>query len=159
MIQEYFNTELFSGVYLGLPLDSVQAVIRLNRQRICAMPGIASFWLGVTNYQGALLWVLNTDSFFTQLTSREETLTNHHPSEVTAVILQMAVAGVNKKVAVAVKQLKGVTKFTDFQISDVPNPQLAGICQNIQLKDEKKVYLLDSNAFLSHLHQVSLFSH
>ena len=64
MIQEYFGIQLTRSVRVALPLADLETIARFQRQRICPIPGVAPFWLGVANQRGSLLWVLDGDQFF-----------------------------------------------------------------------------------------------
>ncbi|WP_107669220.1 chemotaxis protein CheW [Cyanothece sp. BG0011] len=103
MKKDYFGIELSKSIHLALPLENMGTVIQITPENICLIPGVSNYLLGVTNYQGALLWVLDTDQFFqidSDLLNRKENLT--------AIIVKSSVSGKTKKVALVVKKIEGV---------------------------------------------------
>lgn len=150
MNQEYFTVEIASEINLGLPLADLGAVIQLETANICPVPGVASFWYGVVNFKGSLLWVLDSDRFFNL------ELQNQNPRKLTAVILQSQQSGRQKKVALVTQKLKGLTTVESSclqPLSDQISPELQKCCS--AMDHEADIYVIDSAALLQQLHQQS----
>lgn len=103
MDTDYFGIELSESVHLALPLDNLGTVLRLTPEKICSIPGVPPFLLGVINHQGSLLWVLDTYRFLNL-----ESDANCSQKCLTAIILKSSLKGTRKKVALLVNKLQGV---------------------------------------------------
>ena len=103
MNKDYFAVELSQSVNLALPLENMGTVIQIKPEKICLVPGVSDYLLGVINHQGSLLWVLDTEQFF-QLESDVETW----KQSLTAIIMKSSLTGTRKKVALVVKKIQGV---------------------------------------------------
>lgn len=171
MNQEYFTIEIASEINLGLPLADLGAVIQLETANICTVPGVASFWYGVVNFKGSLLWVLDSDRFFMRslsktpkgLASRRAPhrfsnlkLQNQNPRKLTAVILQTQQSGNQKKVALVTQKLKGLTTVDSSCLQSLSahvSSELQKCC--LAMVHEAGIYVIDSVALLQQLHQQS----
>ena len=66
MDREYFTIKLTAEIDLGVALADMTTAVQFETKNICAVPGVPEFWYGVVNYQGGLLWILDSDRFFMQ---------------------------------------------------------------------------------------------
>jgi twitching motility protein PilI len=153
MSKDYFRVNLSDSFALGLPLTEVETVIKLEQREIAAIPGIAQFWYGVTNYRGSLLWVLDTGDFL-QLDDWQI-----NPLEkLTAVVLNYQFQGIKRRVAVTVQQLAGVVSPQDKQLQPLSSENQAKFrdlfTSQVQ-SDELPIYLLDIEKLLQDLYQKS----
>ena len=64
MKREYFTIKLTAEIDLGVALADMTTAVQFETKNICVVPGVAEFWYGVVNYQGGLLWMLDSDRFF-----------------------------------------------------------------------------------------------
>ncbi|MGK7884246.1 MAG: chemotaxis protein CheW [Crocosphaera sp.] len=103
MNKDYFGVELSQSVNLALPLENMGTVIQIKPEKICLVPGVSDYLLGVINHQGTLLWVLDTEQFL-QLESDGNTW----KQSLTAIIMKSTLPGTRKKVALVVKKIQGV---------------------------------------------------
>lgn len=123
MQQEYFSVELSGSAHLAFPLEDLVKVIEIKPRNLYLMPGMPAFWLGVINYKGNLLWVLDSYDFF-KLKSQ-----NYNSQQtLTAVILQKRVKKSQKRVALIVKELRGILSLNDPENLPVDS-SLPSFCQ------------------------------
>ncbi|MDJ0507913.1 MAG: chemotaxis protein CheW [Crocosphaera sp.] len=108
MKKDYFSIELSQSNFLALPLENMGTVLQIDPEKICLIPGILPELLGVINYQGSLLWVLDTDQFF----NIESDFSSFQKS-LTAIIMKSTIPGTRKKVALIVKKIQGVLSLTN----------------------------------------------
>lgn len=103
MQKDYFSVELSQSINLALPLENMGTVIQIEPEKICLVPGVSNYLLGVINHQGSLLWVLDTEQFF-QIESDGHTW----KQSLTAIIMKSSLPGTRKRVALVVKKIQGV---------------------------------------------------
>ena len=152
--QEYFTVELASAINLGVPLVNMGTVAQFDIQSVCTVPGIASFWHGVVNFKGSLLWVLDSDRFFNLSIQR-----NQRSQKLTAVILKSEASVSQKKVAIVTRQLKGILTIKPSSlkpIADNVHPQLRECCSAVVQTESQTTYIIDSAVLLQQLHQQSI---
>ncbi|MDJ0533253.1 MAG: chemotaxis protein CheW [Xenococcaceae cyanobacterium MO_207.B15] len=158
MNQEYFNVGLSESIYLGLPLDSIDKLIHLESDNICVIPGVASFWAGVFNYRGSLVWIL--DSQFLTVASLAERM----PKKQTLLVLKPQIQeGQKKQVALIVKKLAGILTIDRKQCKSWSATSalssLGGkICPTVAEEENKQIYLLDTDILFEQIYQNSLLS-
>ncbi|MDJ0842853.1 chemotaxis protein CheW [Crocosphaera sp.] len=143
MKKDYFAIELSNSIHLALSLENMGTVIQIDPEKICLIPGVSSYLLGVTNYQGSLLWVLDTEQFF-QL---ESNLRNCKQS-LTAIIIKSSISGTQKKVALVVKKIQGVLNIkTQSKIvpSDSVLSQVQFFLDNIVMANNSTFGILNSD--------------
>ncbi|MDJ0718763.1 MAG: chemotaxis protein CheW [Prochloraceae cyanobacterium] len=148
-MEEYFKVELSDSVTLALPLVDIEIIENFFSQKISSIPGIASFWIGVVNQKGSLLWVLDTNLFFELDSSNTISA-----QKFTAVVLNSCVEGKNRRVALVVKQLKGVFSVKNSHVEPIPTPlesQWQSYCKGVILQEEQCIYVLDTVAFFTSL--------
>ncbi len=107
MKKDYFGVELSHSIYLALPLKNIGSVLQIEPEKICFIPSVYHALLGVINYQGSLLWLLNTEQFL----NLESDFSDFQKS-LTAIIMKSAVPGNRKKVALIVKKIQGVLNLS-----------------------------------------------
>ncbi|ACK68209.1 CheW protein [Rippkaea orientalis PCC 8801] len=144
---DYFTIELSGSVRLGFPLNNLVKVIEIKPKDLYLMPGMAPFWLGIINYQGALLWVLDSHQFFNL------SFVEHKPqTTLTAVILQKQLEKSQRRVAFTVKCLKGIITLEkpDFLslASSLPSAYQELIKGTI-LGEDQDIDILDLEKFFS----------
>jgi twitching motility protein PilI len=153
MNQEYFAVELSGSINLGLPLSDIGTVAQIEQKDICIVPGVAPFWYGVANFKGSLLWILDSDRFLNLETNRDR------PSEtLTAVVLTQEIEGNQRRIALVVKQLRGILTVESGKLKPLTS-SVASALQNsctatIAIEDQD-TYILNSTAFLRQLHEQS----
>ncbi|MEM8673323.1 MAG: chemotaxis protein CheW [Cyanobacteria bacterium P01_G01_bin.67] len=153
MNQEYFVFELASSIYLGVPLVNMGTVIQLEVQNICTVPGVASFWYGVVNYKGSLLWVLDSDRFFNLPTQRQQRI-----QKLTAVILKPDASDSQKQVALVTTKLNGIAEIEPSclePLSDNVSPQLHQCCSASVQTESQTTYMIDAASLLEQVYQQS----
>lgn len=153
MSQEYFTVRLSTEIYLGLALKDMATVAQFEQKDICLVPGVASFWYGVVNFKGSLLWVLDCRRFF-NLNSEEELL----KSQLTSVVLTPNLTGNSKKVALVVQQLSGIISV-DLDKSTPVSTSFSSVLQNLCTaaveQDNKVICILNTEDFLEQIYQQS----
>lgn len=113
MKKDYFGIELSQSINLALPLENMGTVIQIEPQKICLVPGVSNSLLGVINYQGSLLWVLDIDDFF-----KIKSESQHYKRSLTAIIMKSSLSGTRKKVALVVQKIQGVLNLnTQLELS------------------------------------------
>ena len=150
--QEYFTVELAPEVTLAIPLDEMGTVAQFERANICTVPGVADFWYGVANFNGSLLWLLDSDRFF-----KLESSTNKPKSKLTAVTLENRQFGDRKRVAIITQRLKGIlTLDKSDRLEDEVDPQLTRCCSAVVRDETQTIYIINSAALLEQLYQKSM---
>ncbi|MGK7939236.1 MAG: chemotaxis protein CheW [Crocosphaera sp.] len=149
MKKDYFSVELSNSIYLALPLENMGTVLQIEPEKICLIPGIFPSLLGVINYQGALLWVLDTDQFF----NLESDFSTFQKS-LTAIIMKSAVPGTRKKVALIVKKIQGVLNLSTQ--SEIPSShhhfsKYQSFLDKIVMNNNKIIGILDSDMIFNSL--------
>ncbi len=163
MIQEYFGLELGS-VHLALPLVDLETVAKFEQKGICTIPGIASFWYGVFNYRGSLLWVLDTEQFLGLTAEKERSVgrmsADSADQKLTAVVLSHQFQGSKRRVALVVRQLEGILSINQSQLESVSSlsSSFSIYCTTKIEQDNKTFYVLDSETFLEQLYTSSELS-
>ena len=156
IMQEYFCIGLANSVYLGLSLEQVDKLIKIQPQDICLIPGIADFWLGVVNYKSSLLWILDIESFLGIAKNKKP-----GKSQQTVLILNYSTENYQKKVALVIKSIEGAIKMEQNQIESLgptTSPMLKNICDAVARQDEKEIALVKTDILLEQLLQQSLLS-
>lgn len=148
MIQEYFGIELSNSVHLGLSLNDLEIVTRFTRQDICAIPGVAYFWLGVVNYKGSLLWILDTD----RLLGLEDNRDNRLDSKLTVVVISYRSETSKKRVGLTLKQLEGILTVDSQHLQPISSVVLKNLCAAVVEQDNKDIYILDTPAFMEQIY-------
>lgn len=152
MNREYFILGLTSAIDLGIPLADMGSVIQFETSSICTVPGVASFWCGVINFKGSLLWVLDCNPFFNlEIPPRTS-------SRLTAVILQNQQSGNQNRVALVAQKLKGIVSVESSRLlplTDNVSAQLRDCCSAITQIEGQEIYIIDSAASLQRLQQQS----
>ena len=158
MIQEYFSVRLSDSIDLGLPLADMTTVAQFERKDICLVPGIAPFWHGVVNFKGSLLWVLDTARLF-DLDTQSDRFTPHHLAQKpVAVILKHQIEDTPRRVALMVQKLQGILSIESDKLKPI-STSVSSVMQNLGTavieQNDRPTYILNSEAFLQHLHQHS----
>ena len=157
MNQEYFAVELSSSIQLGFPLVDMATVAQFEQKDICIVPGVASFWYGVVNFKGSLLWVLDTNRFF-DLDVNLNSTSDRLNSKLTSVLLTHQIKGTQRRVALVVGKLQGLLKVESSKLKSLPASEpssLQNLCTAAVETENQITYILDSAAFLEQLHQQS----
>ena len=152
MEREYFTIKLTAEIDLGVALADMTTAVQFETKNICVVPGVAEFWYGVVNYQGGLLWVLDSDRFF-------ECSDNGEPfQKLTAIIVRDRVAGDRKRVAIVTPQLKGIVAVEPTNLSSLADNRTSRLhqcCSAVVQTAVKAIYLIDPAALLQEIHQES----
>lgn len=157
MNQEYFVVELSTSIQLGLPLVDIATVAQFEQKDICVVPGVASFWYGVVNFKGSLLWVLDTDRFF-NLDVSLNVPRDRLNLKLTSVLLTHQIKGTQRRVALVVQTLQGLLTVESSKLQPLSTSapsSLQTVCQAEIETDKKNTYILDSAVFLQQLQQQS----
>jgi len=153
MSQEYFIVALSPNIDLAIPLDSMGTVTQLELSNICPVPGIAEFWHGAINHKGSLLWVLDSDRYFTLSNNQ-----NYQAKKMTAVVIKQNQADSSKKAALITPQLVGIIALEpdDFEpLADDIQPAIKQCCSASIKNKTKRTFILDPNHLLEQLSQQS----
>lgn len=159
MIEEYFGVQLSWNLSVALPLTSVATVARIETKEICILPGVAPFWLGITNQQGSLLWVLDTDMFFELVVPEEK-----QERALIAIVLLGKFQGSSVRVAWIVNKLEGVlniakSNLESSYLESLPpplNPKYQKVFPVALKQRDRLLIVLDSAAFFETLHDRAL---
>ena len=150
---EYFTVKLAPKVSLGIPLEDMGSVIQLEKTNICTVPGVPSFWYGVANFKGSLLWILDSQSFFNLEFSQRSS------QKLTAVILQNQQSKNQNRVALVTQQLQGIISVESSRIKtstdNISWSRLKASCSGIAQSEAQEIYLINPLALLQQLHQQS----
>ncbi len=151
---EYFSIALNSEISLAIPLESIGKIIQLDIQTVCAVPGVSSFWYGVINFKGSLLWILDSDGYFATKGKRAE-----NPSKkMASVVIKERQKDTLKQVAIGTPKLEGIVTIEPQQLEPIPQhtvPNLRNCCSNIISARNKHTFILNSANLLEQLHQQS----
>ena len=153
MSQEYFIVALSPDINLAIPLDSMGTVTQLELSNICTVPGIAEFWHGAINHKGSLLWVLDSDRYFTLGNNQD-----YRAKNLTAVVIKQSQADSSKKVALITPKLIGIIALEtdDFEpLADDVQPAIKQCCFASIKNQTKRTFILDPNHLLEQLNQQS----
>ena len=153
MYQEYFSIQLSSTICLGIPLEHMGAVVQLEIDKICPVPGVGEHWHGVVNYKGSLLWVLDSDRYF-QLNNDRNVLER----KLTAVIIKQQPGKTTKRIALIVQKLVGIESLEigDLTLQANITPQLKECCVQSSIVEDKSTYILNPSSLLQQLQQFAL---
>ena len=156
MSQEYFSIQLSPEINLGIPLEYMGGVVQLEVEKICPIPGVKEYWYGVANYQGSLLWVLNSDRYFNFHNQR-----NILTKKITAVIISQKAHKSSQKVALETQKLVGITTLEIDDACKLDNsipPQLKNCVSSSLTSETNHTYILNSGNLLQQLQQSALVS-
>lgn len=153
MDQEYFSIQLSDTTNLAIPLANMGAVVQFESDSVCVVPGVAEFWYGVVNFKGSLLWILDSNHYFS-LGKPPESQTR----KLTAVILKQHQEPSNKKqVAIVTQKLVGIVELEKNILQEssniAPNLQNCSVLHNIL--ETKKTYILNPSNLLQQIHKQS----
>jgi twitching motility protein PilI len=149
MNREYFAVSLSASIQIGLSLEDMTTVTQFDRKSICVIPGVDPFWYGVVNFQGALLWVLDSDRFFNIESDKD-----YSRQQLTAIVLNRQLEGTNKRIALVVKQLQGLANVEPSNLQPIPDflPDiLKNLCTTSVNLNDRAIHLIDSMALLQKL--------
>ncbi len=145
MQQDYFGIELSGDICLALPLESLVKVTQLKQKNLCFIPGMAPFWLGVMNYQGSLVWVLDTNHFLNLIPEK-----NPYRKTLTAVIVKHKIDKKQRRVALIANKIQGILNSNNFQSLGVNSPlpsQYQSLIQETILGNRGAIDILDLKKF------------
>lgn len=154
MTQEYFRFALSADISLAIPLENMGKVVQLETQHICTIPGVASFWYGIVNLKGSLLWVLDSDRYF----NLNYNQSHSQQKKITAVVVKQNLQATERQVALVTPRLEGIIALKSDQLEPLTD-QIANIwhtCSSAMVdQGNKNIYILDSINLLKQLHQKS----
>ena len=103
MNSEFFSFQLADALRIAIPLLHIEKIIQIQRQQICPLPGIASYWAGITHYQGSLLWILDSERFFdfTPTPALKK-------SSWTLIVITLQTLEMRRRIALSAKALNGI---------------------------------------------------
>jgi twitching motility protein PilI len=116
MVIEYFCLELGPQIQVALPLDSMVEVLKITPDQICAIPGVDQSLLGVMNWRGQLLWMVNLGDL---LGIRKTHLAIAHPTLHALPAVVIAQENPHKQLACVVSELKGIVDITTDEIQPI----------------------------------------
>lgn len=163
MNQEYFIVQLSPTINVGIPLENMGAVVQLEVDDICAVPGVSDFWYGVANFKGSLLWILDSDRYF-ELDSQSD-ITKR---KMTAVILKHHVDESPRKIALVTQKIMGIVSLELSAINQLQelntsknsiSSTLSKCCSPSEVMENQKnisTYILNPVNLLQQLHQESI---
>lgn len=146
MSQEYFGIGLWDGVQIALPLTNIGTIDRFDPKKICPIPGMAPFWLGIANQKGARVWVFDGDKFLGLESKRDDRL----ESGVTTVMFARREGDSKRRVAWRVKDLLGVLTLNSNQAAFWPDnlsSKFQKLFTAVAIYDNRPILILDSQAF------------
>ena len=151
MDREYFSVALSSNANLAIPLSSMGAVIQIEAQNICPIPGIADFWHGTINFKGSLLWVLDSNRYF-KLDN-----TNDYLNKYTAVIIQQDKSQASQKIALIATKLLGIVSLKSESLSQLTEESsaLEQCCSGVNKDEAEPIFILDPSSLFERLYQSS----
>jgi twitching motility protein PilI len=161
MQQEYFSVQLSPEINLGIPLSAMGAVVQLESNNICTVPGIADFWYGVVNFKGSLIWVLDSDRYFILKNER-----NLLQKKLTAVTIKQQLDFSLRQIALVTRKLVGIVSLESYHLHQFPEhipPRLRDCCspaiaEGVALPiatNTQNTYILNPRNLLQQLHQQS----
>ena len=153
MAQEYFSIALTPQLSLAIPLDSISKIIQLDTKSICTVPGVSTFWYGVINFKGSLLWVLDCDLYFNLENNRE-----NQSKTLASVVIKHQQQDSLRQVAVATHKLEGIITIEPQQLESLPQDtftKLKDCCSNVIARQNKHIFILNSANLLEQLHHKS----
>lgn len=148
---EYFGVELGGGVRVALSVGSVEEVLQLSAQEICPIPGVADWLVGICNYHGQPLWVLQLAQFL------ELPVPPTPPETYTAVLLRDAQTNAQRHVAGVVHRLEGMVNLdTLAPLPSNLSPRLRTLFQGLAQVEEHRWVVLEPAGLFATLQQPSL---
>lgn len=152
MDQEYFSIQLSDTTNLAIPLDNMGAVVQFESDSVCVVPGVAEFWYGVVNFKGSLLWILDSNHYFSFGNAQKS-----QGKKLTAVILKQQQEQSKKQVAIVAQKLLGIVELAVSTLEESSNiaPNLKNCSTLHSLLDTKKTYILNPNNLLQQIHEQS----
>ncbi|MGL4883703.1 MAG: chemotaxis protein CheW [Waterburya sp.] len=153
MQQEYFSVQLSPEINLGIPLSAMGAVVQLESNNICTIPGIADFWYGVVNFKGSLIWVLDSDRYFNFKNDK-----NILHKKLTAVTIKQQLDSSLRKIALVTQKLVGIVSLESHQLQQFPDhipSRLRDCCSPASATNTQNTYILNPSNLLQQLHQQS----
>ncbi|GFE69190.1 chemotaxis protein CheW [Chroococcus sp. FPU101] len=147
MNPEYFSFQLADALRIALPLPHVEKIIQIPQQQICPLPGMASYWAGITNYQGSLLWILDSEQFF-DLTPTPSI----KKSSWTLIVITLQTLEMRRRIALSAKALNGILSLDLDNSSFFPlSPQFKNLFTTSIILEEEIILVLDTDSFFSSL--------
>jgi twitching motility protein PilI len=153
MQQDYFGIQLSDSFHLALPLENIGTVLRIERQKIALVPGVALSLLGVINYQGSLLWMLDTNCFF-GLSSPGSNYANNYQQEITAVILKKSLQGTQRKIGLIIEKLEGILSLdltTSMGLSSDLSPKFQSLFRTTVVQKNRSINVLNIDNFFQNI--------
>lgn len=151
---EFFSFQLADALQIAVPLNHLEKIIQIPKEQICPLPGLASHWAGITNYQGSLLWILDSEQFFQVMPSRSPKKMNW-----TVVIITLQTPESIRRIAVSAKGLNGILSLevspTDT-LSFPLLPQFQSLFSASILDDRGFTLVLEPESFFSSLSSSNL---
>ena len=154
MAQEYFSIALKSDISLAVPLANIGKIIQPETRNICLVPGVSSFWYGVINFKGSLLWILDSDRYF----DLAHTSQNVPFKKLLSIVIKQYREDEVKQVAIVTPKLEGIVVIEPSQLEPITNgslSNLANCCSHIVIDRNKKTYILNPAVLLEQLHKQS----
>jgi twitching motility protein PilI len=154
MSQEFFSFQLADAIQIALPLANVDRIVQISRQQICPLPGVASCWAGIVNYEGSLLWLLDSERFF-ELTPARSLKARHW----TAVVVTFQDSQICRRVALSVRELHGLLPL-DLSVAPKSSffpllPQFQALFRVSLPQENDLLLVLDPEPFFSFLQSSS----
>lgn len=126
-MKDYFYFEVGKNVRLVLPADWVVETAVLPITQICPIPGVADMFLGVMNYHGELIWVIDLAQYLSHLIGLV-TVPSSPDNTLTKEKLVLITLGTSQKenssqpVAWVVSQVHGIVALNPAKFRPIPAP-------------------------------------
>jgi len=146
---DYFKVRVSADASIALPLSHVQAVLQIDPQLVCPIPGLDLSLLGTVNREGQLTWVLDLSHFLGL------GFVAHPPGQrMTAV----AIASSDRKagqgvLACIVTALEGV--FSPLHVQPIDRklkPRLRELLRQIAYHDRTGIAILEPDRLFEMIH-------
>lgn len=135
--QDYFQVELAKKSHVLIPIENTLEVLSIAPQKICPIPGVKENVLGVSNYQGKLLWIVSIN----QALNIDYTVKNTvFQKRITVIVIKIK----KQFLGIVVSKLKGMITVDTANFKKVLNEyfqaEIEQDNQNYQLLDLEKIF-------------------
>jgi len=135
--KDYFQVELAQKSQVLIPIENTLEVLSIAPQKICPIPGVKQNVLGVSNYQGKLLWIVSIN----QALNIDYTVKNTvFQKRITVIVIKIK----QQFLGIVVSKLKGMITVDTANFKQVLNEyfkaEIEHDNQNYQLLDLEKIF-------------------
>lgn len=130
--QRFLRFPLNSQIDCLLQLENLKGVINVKTETILPVPQVAEYWLGIINWRGEAIWILNLANLISDNFNREQNI-------IPKMAVAMLVEDRHSTVGILVEQLSAIESYNLEEILPISSTMLTSkLCSFLQ------GYFLDS---------------